>query len=314
MAASSDHFIPHMSIASANGIAISMKLARAVQLSFDVACPNSAAMPNILRKATARLALLQPKFVGINGGMALPPKRRDAVRRITQEFNVEVMAVVDPRDVAAAGVDTCAQCLLEMGATRVLLAPARRVGGTSFRNEAPDTDGKRLESLVDDLVGLGLFSVGISACPERHSDPGEAMVTIDKLKPAIDAGAMSVFAEVYFDNDAFLAFDERMRARGIDVPLVPSLRPIVDFQRTVDAARAQGVSVPRFVRDFFSGLELDKETQRMVSAEFLANQIKSLISRGVHEFHIAALCQPDLVYGACRMSGWNNALLDQHAD
>ena len=283
-----------------------MKLSRAVQFSFGLACAESSAMANSLRKATARLAPLRPASFSVSGGMTLSAGQRDAVRRISQDFHVKVMAVVSPRDVAAVGVETCAEYLREMGAAQLLLAPRRGSGSASLSREPSDGDGKALGKLVDGFVRLG-FSVTIGAHPERQSALADAMGAIDRLKPAIDAGATGVIAEIFFDNDAFLAFEEHMRMRGVDVPIIPSLMPIVEFPRTSSMARAQGVCIPPFVREFFAGLAPGSETHRMVSAAFLANQIKSLVSRGVHEFHISTLDQPDLVYGACRMSGWNDA-------
>lgn len=94
--------------------------------------------------------------------MTLSPGQRGAVRRISQDCHVKVMAVVSPRDVATTGIETCAEYLREMGAAQLLLAPRRGSGSASLSREPSDGDGKTLGKLVDGFVRLG-FSVTIGA-------------------------------------------------------------------------------------------------------------------------------------------------------
>lgn len=126
---------------------------------------------------------------------------------------------------------------------------------------------------------------------------------MDALRAAMDAGASSIVSQFFFDNDSFLRFEDRVRIRGIDAPVVAGIMPVVDFSSALAISAAQHVSVPDFLHDHFAGLTGNRQEQLLVSAGFLADQLMSLADRSVHDFYLFALNHVDIVYGACRMSG-----------
>ena len=93
---------------------------------------------------------------------------------------------------------------------------------------------------------------------------------IDMLKAKVDAGATRAITQFFFENDHYFRYLERVRARGIDLPVVPGILPVQNFKQTANFARRTGASVPQWLADRFDGLENDPATRRLVAAAVCA--------------------------------------------
>src|SRR5690606_12672411 len=104
---------------------------------------------------------------------------------------------------------------------------------------------------------------------------------------------------------------DRVRARGIDIPIVPGIVPVQNFKQTANFARRTGASVPQWLADRFEGLEDDPATRRLIAAAVAAEQVLDLVDHGVEDFHFYTMNRADLVYAICHLLGLRPR---QHAD
>ena len=86
--------------------------------------------------------------------------------------------------------------------------------------------------------------VSVSAYPEKHPDSPTVEADIDMLKAKVDAGATRAITQFFFENDLYFRYLDRVRARGIDVPIVPGILPVQNFKQTKSFAARCGASVP----------------------------------------------------------------------
>ena len=77
---------------------------------------------------------------------------------------------------------------------------------------------------------------------------------------------------------------DKLRARGIDIPIVPGIVPMQNFKQTAGFAKRAGASVPQWLADRFEGLDDDPQTRRLVAATVAAEQVLDLVDHGVREF------------------------------
>ena len=75
------------------------------------------------------------------------------------------------------------------------------------------------------------IEVSVSAYPEKHPEGARLDADIDTLKAKVDAGATRAITQVFFDNDVYLRYLDRVRARGIDIPIVPGIMPMHNFKQ-----------------------------------------------------------------------------------
>ena len=147
------------------------------------------------------------------------------------------------------------------------------------------------------------FEVSVSAYPEKHPESPTMETDLDMLQAKVDAGATRAMTQFFFDNDCYWRYLERVRARGINIPVVPGLIPIHNFKQVANFASRCGASIPVDVAERFDGLADDPETTQLVAATVAAEQVMDLVAGGVTEFHFYTLNRANLVYAICHLLG-----------
>ena len=161
----------------------------------------------------------------------------------------------------------------------------------------PHPDGyANAAALVAGIRRLGDFEISVAAYPEKHPESPSIAADIDMLKRKVDAGADRAITQFFFDNDLFEAYVERVRAAGIDIPIVPGIVPVHNFSQIARFAARCGASVPAWLGKRFEGLDDDPPTRQLVAAAVAAEQVLDLVDRGVTDFHFYTMNRADLVY------------------
>ncbi len=145
------------------------------------------------------------------------------------------------------------------------------------------------------------IEVSVSAYPEKHPESPSFEADLDGLKAKIDAGATRAITQVFFDNDLYLRYLDRVRARGIDIPVVPGIMPMHNFKQARNFVTRAGTTVPDWLAEKFDGLDDDAETRKLVAATVAAGQVQKLRKRGVDTFHFYTMNRADLVFAICHL-------------
>jgi len=123
------------------------------------------------------------------------------------------------------------------------------------------------------------------------------------LAAKVDAGASRAITQFFFDNDLYFRYLDRVRSRGITIPIVPGILPVQNFNHMRTFATRCGTSVPDWLADRFAGLETDAATRRLIAAAVAAEQVVDLVDRGVTDFHFYTMNRADLVFAICHLLG-----------
>src|SRR5581483_3050004 len=145
--------------------------------------------------------------------------------------------------------------------------------------------------------------VSVSAYPEKHPDSPTVEADIDMLKAKVYAGATRAITQFFFDNDVYFRYLDRVRARGVDIPIVPGILPVQNFKAAKNFAERAGASVPSWIAERFAGLDNDPATRKLIAAAVAAEQVIDLLDRGVTSFHFYTMNRADLVYAICHLLG-----------
>ena len=177
------------------------------------------------------------------------------------------------------------------------------LGGVGERY-APHPGGySNAADLVAGIKRNADVEVSVSAYPERHPDSPTVEADIDMLAAKVDAGASRAITQFFFENDLYFRYLDRVRARGINVPIVPGILPVQNFKQTKNFAARCGTSVPDWLAERFEGLEDDPATRKLIAAAVAAEQVIDLVDRGVTDFHFYTMNRADLVYAVCHLLG-----------
>ena len=128
------------------------------------------------------------------------------------------------------------------------------------------------------------FSIGVAGYPEKHFESPNMQADIKRLKQKIDAGANYVVTQLFFDNQKFFEFVKACREAGIEVPIVPGLKPIESLRHITFLPKFFNIDLPEALTD-----ELDKcesnEDAKKVGMEWAIQQSKELKKFGVPCIH-----------------------------
>ncbi|MBV9705038.1 MAG: methylenetetrahydrofolate reductase, partial [Methylobacteriaceae bacterium] len=178
----------------------------------------------------------------------------------------------------------------------------------------PHPDGYQTTAdLVASIKAIGGFEVFVSAYPEKHPESLSVNADIEVLRHKVDAGADKAVTQFFFENDIYFRYLDKVRAKGIDIPIVPGIVPVQNFRQTANFAKRAGASVPQWLADRFDGLDDDPATRRLIAAAVAAEQVIDLLDRGITEFHFYTMNRADLVYAICHLLGLRSKVEKQQA-
>lgn len=129
------------------------------------------------------------------------------------------------------------------------------------------------------------FCIGVGGYPEKHFECANIETDIENLKRKVDAGADYIITQMFFDNAVFYKFVDMCRAAGINIPIIPGLKPLSSFKQLALLPESFSLDIPKELTEEISRANDDKEEVYQIGTEWCARQCKDLIAHGVPAVH-----------------------------
>ena len=287
-----------------------------IDVSFEFFPPKTEAMEQTLWHAIRRLEPLNPNFISVTYGAGGSTRERThaTVARVLKETCLTPAAHVTCVDATREEVDAVIRDYWAIGVRHIVALRGDPPGGVG-RPYAPTPGGYiNAADLTAGIKAIAPFEVSVAAYPEKHPDSPTVDADIDMLWAKIDAGATRAITQFFFDNEVFLRYLDRVRDRGITIPIVPGIIPIHNFKQVSGFATRSGTSVPDWLGHRFEGLDDDQDTRHLVAAAVAAEQVLGLVDHGITEFHFYTLNRADLVYATCHLLGLRPGATEARAE
>ena len=286
-----------------NGSATGEKRER-TRVSFEFFPPKTPEMEQTLWRSIRRLEPLQPEFVSVTYGAGGSTRERThaTVKRILDETTLEPVAHLTCVGATRAEVDDVIRAYWDAGIRHIVaLRGDMPELGAPYR---PHPDGyQSTPELITAIRKIGDFDVIVSAYPEKHPESVSLDADIELLKEKVDAGATRAITQFVFDTEKHVRFLEKTQKAGISVPIVPGIMPTTNFKGTKRMAERCGASIPRWLEDYYIGLDDELETRKLIAAYVAAEQVNRLRAYGFDRFHFYTLNQADLTFAICHVLG-----------
>lgn len=275
-------------------------------ISFEFFPPKTAEMEQSLWETINRLAPLAPNFVSVTYGAGGSTRERthSTIARILAETNLTPAAHLTCVNAPKGEIDDVVAQYHAVGVRHIVALRGDPTTGIGTQYVAhPDGYQTSADLVASIKKRYGDIEVSVSAYPEKHPESTDFDADIDTLKAKVDAGASRAITQVFFDNDLYFRYLDRVRARGIDVPVVPGIMPMHNFKQARGFVTRAGTSVPSWLAEKFDGLDNDAETRKLVAATVAAGQVQKLAKRGVDTFHFYTMNRADLVFAISHLLG-----------
>ena len=190
--------------------------------------------------------------------------------------------------------------------------------GDAAKNETlfePEINGHRyaidlLKQVVDLNSGIYLeedirdgsktqFCIGVAGYPEKHFEAPNLQTDLNYLKAKVDAGACYVTTQMFFDNKKYFEFVKACKDSGIDVPIIPGLKPITTKKQLTVLPRTFHVDIPTELSNEILKCKTDADVE-LVGTEWLLMQSKELKASGVPVLHYYTLGKPHVIVNTVR--------------
>lgn len=150
--------------------------------------------------------------------------------------------------------------------------------------------------LEDDIKDGGRtnFSIGVAGYPEKHFESPNLDADLTHLKAKVDAGADYITTQMFFDNKKYYEFVSQCRAKGIDVPIIPGLKPITNKKQLAIVPRTFNVDIPAELSTEIMKCKTDADVAQVGKA-WLIEQSKDLKKNNVPVLHYYTLGNSKLI-------------------
>lgn len=190
--------------------------------------------------------------------------------------------------------------------------------GDAAKNEAsfePEKDGnlfaidllKQVSDLNNGIYidkdilngGKTNFCMGVAGYPEKHFEAPNLEIDLARLKEKVDAGAEYIMTQMFFDNQKFFDFVKSCRAIGINVPIIPGLKPITTKKQLSVLPRIFHVDIPTDLSNEVLKCRTDADVEA-VGTKWLIQQSKELKQFGVPVLHYYTLGKPKIIWNVVK--------------
>ncbi|MDH8701208.1 methylenetetrahydrofolate reductase (NADPH) [Dysgonomonadaceae bacterium PH5-43] len=138
------------------------------------------------------------------------------------------------------------------------------------------------------------FSYGVACYPEKHEEAPNIDSDIYYLKQKIASGADYAVTQMFFDNQKYFDFLERCKQEGINVPIIPGIKPVVFKNQLTVLPKVFRSDIPEPLASELMKCKSDEEAKQ-IGIEWTIEQCKELIRRGVPSIHFYTLMATDSV-------------------
>ena len=263
-------------------------------ISFEIFPPNAHMSLKKLIDVIDELAIYRPDYISVTYGASGNSNNNytiDIAGYIKEKFSIEAMPHMTCVSASKEQVYDLAEQLMKKDIKNLL----------ALRGDLPkDLSQKSNDfSYASDLISFIKtlpFPVATSAAcyPEGHMESPSIDIDIQHLKYKVSQGVDFLITQLFFDNQKFYSFKEKLVQQRIDPPISIGIMPITNAKQIKRILALSGASVPTTLKRTLDKYETDPSSMFEAGIEFACNQIEELSSFGVDGYHLYVMNKPEV--------------------
>ncbi|HET7304308.1 MAG TPA: methylenetetrahydrofolate reductase [NAD(P)H] [Segeticoccus sp.] len=255
--------------------------------SFEFFPPKDDRGEEALWAAIRRLEQVRPAFVSVTYGAGGTTRDRTVrvTARIAGETTLVPMAHLTCVGSPAAQLRQVIGQYADAGVHHVLALRGDPPGGPGAEWVAHPEGLDHADELVSLVRGLGAFTVGVAAFPDRHPESPSLEHDAEVLVRKADAGAEFAVTQFVFDVGAWARLRDRVVARDRLLPIVPGLMPVTNYAQIRRMAELSGTPLPDPVVRRLERVADDPAAVRAVGVEIATELAQALVAEGAPGLH-----------------------------
>ena len=262
--------------------------------SFEVFPPKRTANVSSIYMALAELKKLKPDFISVTygaGGSDNCQATVEIANAVQNNYQMEAVAHLPCIGLTRQDVENQLAKFKEIGVKKILALrgdnPASGIIKTGDFAHASD--------LVEFIRSKNYDLNILAACyPETHYEAKSSEEDINNLKIKVDAGVDGLVSQLFFSNEYFYDFIDRIRAKQINVPVEAGIMPVINCKQIERMVSLCKVKLPKKFTDVMSKFSDNKEAMMEIGIAYAADQIIDLVANGVDGIHLYTMNNPNV--------------------
>jgi len=262
-------------------------------ISFEVFPPKTMDNYASVEKAARTIAGLKPDFMSITygAGGGTSDYTVNIAADIMHNYGVPVLAHLTCASSTKEKVREVIGQMKVQGIENILALRGDIPADAAF--PLPDQYHYACE-LIEDIKAQGDFCIGAACYPEGHVEAENWKTDIGNLKIKVDAGVDFLTTQMFFDNNVLYSFLYRIREKGITVPVVAGIMPVMNKKQIRRSCELSGTQLPARLKAIMDRFGDDPAAMKQAGIAYATEQIIDLIANGVNNIHVYSMNKPEV--------------------
>jgi methylenetetrahydrofolate reductase (NADPH) len=214
-------------------------------VSFEIFPPKTPQGEDGLRQALADLSGYQPQYISVTYGAGGSTQEKTLELALRLRDTLGILPLVHFTCVGAgrAEIRRYLDEIRKNGIENILALRGDPPKGEARFTPPPDGFSYANE-LVSFIRSIDGFTIGVAGYPEKHLEAPDMRTDLDNLKRKVDAGADFIITQLFYNNEDYYRFMDRLAGMGITVPVIPGIMPVTSLSQVDRVTSMCGAKVP----------------------------------------------------------------------
>jgi methylenetetrahydrofolate reductase (NADPH) len=252
-------------------------------ISFEIFPSNKIYTLEKVYEVIDELSLLKPDFMSVTYGAGGSTRRNtvDIASKIKNINNIEALAHLTCIGATKKEID---EILKDLNKNNIENIMALR-GDIPQECENKIGEFSHANDLIKYIKEYGDFSIGGAFYPEGHQETND-LLDLFNLKTKVDSGTDFLISQIFFENEKFYEFKEKLGKLNIKTPLIAGVMPITNGKQIRRITSMCGCSIPEKLKKILDRYEDNPIAMREAGIAYAMEQIIELISDDIAGIHI----------------------------
>lgn len=264
-----------------------------ITFSCEIFPPKPGADISRMWEVVQGIAELSPDFISVTYGAGGSTSKRtvEIASTIQEQHHIPALAHLTCVSSTREDIRNQLQLMKENGLENIL----------ALRGDMPQdgstpalTHYKYACELIEDIKSQGDFCIGAACYPEGHVECERREDDIDYLKHKVECGCDFLTTQMFFDNNVLYNFLYRILAKGIQVPVIAGIMPVINSRQIKRSCELSGTQLPQRFRRIAEKFADDPLAMKQAGIAYATEQIIDLLANGVEHIHLYTMNKPEI--------------------
>ncbi len=264
-------------------------------ISLEIFPPKKESPIEVIYDTIQGLKDLRPDFISVTYGAGGSSTERtvEISSLLKNTYGIEALAHLTCIAATKEQISSIVTQLEELGINNILALRGDLPADPDFKFPDP-LHFRYARDLIIYLREHSSACIGGACYPEGHIESPSLDQDLQHLQEKVEAGVDFLITQLFFDNDLLYNFLEKLRAKGIKVPVSAGIMPVLNRKQIERMTALSGASLPKKFRRIMEKYEYNPEALKEAGIAYVTEQIIDLLSWGIDGVHLYTMNRPEV--------------------